>query len=112
MRIVRPEDGERLGTPAGIDARKLLETPDAQVIHMTIDPGSGMKPHTTPVDVFFLVLEGTGSISAGGEEREVAAGSLVASPAGELHSWMNDSAEPLRLLIVKTPAPGSMASGR
>jgi quercetin dioxygenase-like cupin family protein len=112
MHVVTPEDAERLQTPPGIDARRLLETRNARVIHMTIEPGAELNPHTTPVDVLFFVLAGAGMLSAGGEERVVRAGSLVGSPAGELHSWRNVSGEPLQLLIVKTPAPGSAAPGR
>jgi quercetin dioxygenase-like cupin family protein len=112
MKVVRPGDGVRIETPEGIDARRLLETSDAQVIHMTIDPGRGLRPHAAPVDVFFFVLSGTGWASVCEDELEVRAGSLVESPAGGLHSWRNDSAEPLELLVVKTPAPGSRSGSR
>ena len=49
-------------TPHKVDVRLLYETDDAQVMHIQLKPGEELKPHFTPVDVFFFVLEGTPTI--------------------------------------------------
>jgi len=48
-----------------VDARKIYTTPDAEVIHMALTQGQSLKKHTTPVDVFFYILEGKGVVEIG-----------------------------------------------
>jgi quercetin dioxygenase-like cupin family protein len=43
--------------PHGVDVRKLYDNPAAQIMHMTLKPGESLKPHKTPVDAVFYVLE-------------------------------------------------------
>jgi quercetin dioxygenase-like cupin family protein len=40
-----------------VDVRKLYDNPAAQIMHMTLKPGESLKPHKTPVDAVFYVLE-------------------------------------------------------
>jgi quercetin dioxygenase-like cupin family protein len=44
--------------------------PHAEVIHMALLAGQALKRHTTPVDVFFYVLEGKGVMEVGDESQE------------------------------------------
>ena len=39
----------------------------------------------------------------GDERKEVEADTLIESPAKIPHRWLNDSKEPVRILVVKTP---------
>ena len=50
-------------------------------MHITLQPGEALKPHSTPVDVFFYILEGSGDVDIGGERQTVHADCLVDSPA-------------------------------
>jgi len=59
------------------------------------------------VDVFFYVLEGTGSVEIGDEKKEASKDMLVESPAGIPHRWMNESTGVFRVLVVKIPRPTS-----
>lgn len=99
-------------TPHGIEARCIHENDHVQVMYLKLAPGEALKPHTTPVDVFFYVLEGRGEVSTGAETVEVEAETIVDSPKGIGHCWRNTGNCTLRLLVVKTPKPGTPATMR
>jgi quercetin dioxygenase-like cupin family protein len=109
MKYSKPQSAERIETPHGIEARRIHENDSVQVMYLVLAPGEELKPHTTPVDVFFYVLEGRGTITIGGESAEVEAETIVDSPKGIVHWWRNSGDANLRLLVVKTPKPGTPA---
>lgn len=78
-----------------------------QVIVITLNPGEALKLHNTPVDVFFCVLEGTGTIGIGGEKESAGKDSLVQSPANIPHRRINESNAVFRVLVGKVPLPVS-----
>jgi len=93
--------------PHGVKASMLYNTENAQVVHITLEPGEALKRHKTPVDVFFYVLEGTGVVEIGDEKQEVGKNTLVNSPAKIPHCWYNESQAVLRFLVVKVPRPAT-----
>jgi mannose-6-phosphate isomerase-like protein (cupin superfamily) len=44
-------------------------------------------------------------VEIGEEQKEVGPDTLIESPARIPHRWMNESSDPLRILVVKTPRP-------
>ena len=66
-----------------------------------------MKPHITPVDVFFYILEGKPTVLVGKEEEEVDKDHLVESPAHVVHCLSNRTENTARVLVVKAPRPVS-----
>ncbi|HOT06641.1 MAG: Cupin domain protein [Methanosaeta sp. PtaB.Bin039] len=91
--------------PHGVDARKIYDSQAGEVMHLMLEPGQEMKKHVTPVDVFFYVLEGTGTVEIGDEQREVGPDTLVESPKGIPHRWLNNSEGRVRVLVAKLPKP-------
>ena len=89
--------------PHGVDVRQMYNHDNAQAMHITLQPGQSLKPHITPVDVFFYVLEGTPYIQVGNEFRNVEKDSLVESPKDIVHCISNKSKSPARILVVKAP---------
>lgn len=89
----------------GVDARKVYDKERAQIVHITLKPGERLKPHITPVDVVFYVLEGTGIVEIGKEKKEVDKDTLIESPAGIPHCWYNEGNTTLRFLVIKLPRP-------
>ncbi|MBN2657132.1 MAG: cupin domain-containing protein [Spirochaetales bacterium] len=90
----------------GVKAQKLYDHQEALVNHLTFQPGARLNTHTTPVDVFFYVLEGKAWIEIGDERMAVETDSIVESPKGIPHALENFSGEKiLRVLVVKTPKP-------
>ncbi len=88
-----------------IDLRELYSTGDAQVMHLSLQAGEQLKPHITPVDVFFFVIEGEAEILIGKEKMKVEKNSLVESPKDIPHCIYNNSNSLVRVLVVKTPRP-------
>lgn len=84
-----------------VDARKIYSTPDAEVIHMALAKGESLKRHTTPVDVFFYILEGKGEVQIGEETQEVEKDIVIDSPKGIPHLLRNTSEDTFRFLVVK-----------
>ncbi len=94
-----------LSKAAPLDARELYHTTHAQVIHMSLSPDEVIPLHTTPVDVFFYILEGTGEVQIGEEKKFVDTEVLVESPANIPHGVKNTGKYTLRFLVVKVPSP-------
>lgn len=92
-------------TPHKVDVRALYDKESAQAMHILLKPGEALKPHFTPVDVFFFVLEGTPTIQVGEVKKEIGTGMLVESPREILHCIYNYSDRVSRILVVKAPKP-------
>lgn len=107
MKIVNWKDLEIIDTPHKTDVRRLYDHENAQVMHITLQPGQSLKPHITPVDVFFYILEGTVDVRVGDETIPVKADSLVESPKDIIHSLANTSDSQARIMVVKAPRPTS-----
>jgi len=80
MKITKITDATIKETTHKVDVRMLYDKDTAQAIHITLKPGENLKPHITPVDVFFFIIEGTPEILVGEEKQRVTANSIVESP--------------------------------
>lgn len=109
MIIRSVKDLQIVETPHQMDVRRLYDKESAQVMHITLQPGQALKPHITPVDVFFYILEGTPSVQVGEETIEVEQDSLVESPKDIIHCLYNHSDVQARILVVKAPKPMAKA---
>jgi mannose-6-phosphate isomerase-like protein (cupin superfamily) len=107
MKISRYHEQEIKETPHKIDVRQMYNKESAQAMLMALKPGESLKPHKTPVDVFFFVVEGTPTIHIGDESEVCAVDSLIESPADIVHYISNDSGNVARILVVKAPRPVS-----
>ncbi len=92
-------------TPHQIEVKQLYDKLSAQVMHILLNPGEGLKPHKTPVDVFFYVLEGNPTIHIAEETVICCKDDLIESPADITH-WITNQTEIIsRVLVVKAPKP-------
>lgn len=107
MKITRFKDREIKDTPHKIDVREMYNKESAQAMLMALKPGESLKPHKTPVDVFFFIIEGHPTIHIGHESEVCEADTLIESPADIVHYISNDSVSLARILIVKAPRPVS-----
>ncbi|MBI9068412.1 MAG: cupin domain-containing protein [Salinivirgaceae bacterium] len=105
MKIVKVSETSIKETPHKIDARELYNFDSAQVVHIELKPGESLKPHKTPVDVFFYILEGSPDIYIGDDKQTVEKDCLVESPKNITHYFANNSANKVRVLVVKAPKP-------
>jgi quercetin dioxygenase-like cupin family protein len=105
MKITIVNETQIVETPHKLDVRKLYDQDSAQAMHITLQPGEALKPHITPVDVFFYILEGSPEVLVGEEKNQVHADCLVESPKGIIHCLYNNSNTIARILVVKAPKP-------
>jgi uncharacterized cupin superfamily protein len=64
-------------------------------------------PHSHPDhEELVYVLEGTLRYRVGARTRDLAPGDSMATPCGEVHSFSNPRAEPVRALVINTPDIG------
>ena len=96
-------------SPHQVDVRALYDHDNAQAMFITLQPGEQLKPHITPVDVFFFIVEGTPSVQIGDEITQVATQMLVESPKDIVHCLFNKSDQIARILVVKAPKPTASA---
>ncbi len=105
MKISSVKETHISDTPHKVDVRKLYDSENAQAVHITLKPGEALKPHITPVDVFFYILEGTPEVLVGDERVTTEADNLIESPRGIPHCLYNNSGSLARILVVKAPKP-------
>jgi quercetin dioxygenase-like cupin family protein len=103
MKTTKVEETKPFQNAHMVDARKILEAPGAEVIHMALTPGQTLKKHTTPVDVFFYILEGRGEVEIGSETQTVEKDTVLDSPNGIPHLLRNTGDGIFRFLVVKLP---------
>ena len=84
---------------------RLIQKEEVEVVLLPFAPRQGLKEHTTPVDVFFYVVEGTAEIQVGDEIQEVEEGNVVLSPKDIPHNVRNTSEGDAKIMVVKTPKP-------
>jgi len=70
------------------------------------EPGQAQAPHAHDgQDKAYVVLQGRGLFSVGGEAREASEGEVVVAPAGVPHGVANESGARLLVLVVMAPPP-------
>lgn len=107
MKITKYQNQLIKDNPHKIDVREMYNKESAQANIMALKPGESLKPHKTPVDVFFFIVEGTPTIHIGDESEVCEANTLIESPAGIVHYISNNSDSLARILVVKAPRPAS-----
>lgn len=108
MKITKYQDQQVKETPHKIDVREMYNKASAQANLLALKSGESLKPHKTPVDVFFFIVEGRPTIHIGDESEVCEADTLIESPANIVHYISNDTESLARILIVKAPRPISL----
>ncbi|RLD61061.1 MAG: cupin domain-containing protein [Bacteroidetes bacterium] len=107
MKIINISETLIKKTPHKIESKLLYDNSSAQATHIKLQAGESLKPHITPVDVFFYILEGTPEIMVGEDKQIVHPDCLVESPKDIPHCIYNNSDKIVRVLVVKAPKPTS-----
>jgi mannose-6-phosphate isomerase-like protein (cupin superfamily) len=103
VKITKVVDANSFQNVHSVEAKRIYDTEYAEAIHMALAPGQSLKKHTTPVDVFFYILEGKGVAEIGDEKEHVEKDMLVDSPKGIPHLLRNSGDSLFRFLVVKVP---------
>ena len=101
MRITKVQDAFIVMSDQNFTGRRLYASDETAVIHITINPGGAIEPHSAELDMEFYVASGRGIFSVGDQVAEATQGCLVESPAGVAHGIRNPGPEPLEILAIK-----------
>ncbi|MCD6441787.1 MAG: cupin domain-containing protein [Candidatus Marinimicrobia bacterium] len=105
MKIIDVKKQPAMKNIHNVNAATIYDSEFALTVHLTLQSGESLKPHITPVDVFFYVLEGEPTIMVGKEKQKVKADYLIESPAKIPHCIYNKTDHLVRILVVKVPKP-------
>ena len=105
MKIIDAKNIPAMKNVHQVKSGTIYDTQHAVAVHITLEAGEKLKPHVTPVDVFFYVLEGEPTFEIGKERKPVAADHLIESPAKIPHCITNETDQIARILVVKVPKP-------
>ncbi len=104
MRVVRTQEMETVTNRRGIAMRELLRHEHAQVNQLLLQPGDEIGAYSVPVEVFFYVVSGSGTLRIADDEAVVKEGELIRCPRGEEMALSADQGEKFAVLNVKTPS--------
>ena len=86
-----------------VSAKTLVDHDNATIKNLFLSKGQAIPDHKVPMDVTFFILEGTGSITIGGETVKVRALDCVLCPPNTFMSVKADDDSTLSFLNIKTP---------
>lgn len=104
MQIIEMDKLEGHKNKRGVVAKPILKHDNAQVMNLVLEPGDKVPEHSVPVDVFFYIVEGKGTIKIGDEEAIVQERDIITCEPNTKMALRADQGEKFVFLNVKTPA--------
>lgn len=104
MSVIKLKDLEVEKNMRGIMTREVLKNENVQVKNLVLEVGDVVPPHQVPVDVFFHVMEGKGSIMIGDKTYNLDEKDFITCPPNTKMKVMADRGEKFSILNVKTPS--------
>ncbi len=104
MKIIRMSEIKAEVNMRGFMTKTLVEHENATVKNILINAGDIIPRHNVPVDVFFYIIKGKGTIVIGNEEGFVSEGDIVVCPQNVEMSVKANQNTDLSFLNVKTPS--------
>lgn len=87
----------------GICGKKLYSCKDVELVHLSLDAGKQMSPHTMPMKVIFYVLEGSIDVVINNEKHSLLENEFIEAPVGANRFTTNNSTKTARILVIKHP---------
>ncbi|MFA7661718.1 MAG: cupin domain-containing protein [Anaerovoracaceae bacterium] len=103
MQVIKSKDMVGEINMRGVSAVHLINETHTRVTKITMHPGDEVPAHDVPVEVFFFVIQGKGTIQIGEELAIVEAQDLVLCPMNTKMSLRADQGDTFVVLNVKTP---------
>jgi quercetin dioxygenase-like cupin family protein len=88
--------------PGAVVSRTLLKTDAGTLTLFAFDEGQGLSEHTAPFDALAQILEGTATLTIGGQPITARTGELVLMPAGVPHAVQATSRFTMLLTMFKS----------
>lgn len=109
MDVLKKETAPRYIRPEGITSHLLASPRTCKAEHLTttlavIQPGGEQRLHSHRPEQVYFILDGSGSMTVGGETQRVGPGDCVFIPSGQPHGLANDGDVILRYFSAAAPA--------
>ncbi len=101
MKITSANDISPLYDKDGVTGRRMRTQPNVEIIHMKLEPGALLAPHTTPFDVDFFTHQGTAVYLVEDQEIVAEAGTILGCPGQTPHGIRNDTDSAIIVLVIK-----------
>ena len=112
--ISLPDEGKpysALGTEWKLVATSGDTSGACEVIEAVFPPQGGFPPHYHHFDEGIYFLEGSMTLVVGDRTVKASAGTFTFVPRGMVHSWLNESSTPCKVLIWFMPSFGPGIEG-
>ncbi|RKD26537.1 Cupin domain protein [Caminicella sporogenes DSM 14501] len=104
MEIIKMDQVEGVVNKRGVLVKQLIKHKDTTVMNLVLNPGDVVPEHSVPVNVFFYIVEGKGTLQIGDEAKVVEAKDIITCPPNTKMSLKADQGEKFVVLNVKTPS--------
>jgi quercetin dioxygenase-like cupin family protein len=104
MKTISMDDIEGKTNKGGVESKQLLKNDDVQIMNLNLKSGDEVPTHSVPVNVFFYVVTGSGTIEIGDDKAVVGEKDIVPCPPETEMSLRADQGEEFSVLNVKTPS--------
>ena len=104
MDIIKLEEIEGSKRWDGVITKEVFKNDDTTVMNLALEAGDIVPEHSVPVNVFFYIVEGKGSLQIGEEEKVVEVKDIIPCPPNTTMSLKADQGERFVVLNVKTPS--------
>lgn len=104
MKIINLDEVKGKINPKGIEAKIVLKHEDATITKISLKPEDILGKHKVPVNVFFYVIKGKGTIGIGEEESIVEKNQIIVCPKDTMMTLRADQGEEFEVINVKTPS--------
>jgi len=81
-----------------IVSKTILSKSVGSITLFAFDKGQSLSEHTSPYDAVVQVLDGSGRVTIGGQDRTVSAGQLIIMPANVPHAV--NAEEKFKMLLI------------
>ncbi|WP_425447797.1 hypothetical protein [Dethiothermospora halolimnae] len=104
MEIIKLEEVKGKINPRGVESAVVLKHEDATITKIMLNQDDVLGKHKVPVNVFFYVVKGKGTIGIGDEESVVTENQIIVCPKNTMMTLKADQGENFEVINVKTPS--------
>ena len=104
MKIIKLDEVEAEKNKRGVYSKAIIKNEDTTVTNIKLSEGDVLGEHSVPVNVFFYIVEGKGTLQIGDKETVVEPKQVIPCPPNTTMSLKADQGEKFEVLNVKTPS--------
>lgn len=104
MTVIKLDELKSEKNMRGIMTKDVLKNENVQVKNLLLNKGDVVPEHKVPVDVFFHVIEGKGTIKIGNSEYVLEEKDFITCPPNTKMKVMANKGENFNIINVKTPS--------